>query len=235
MSVIIVFLLVVFGIAGWWLSQQRLMSKPWLEEGSVAAFPGTESGSMPPAKVGLGVFLAVVGALFALFGSAYFMRMGVSDWRALPVPQLLWLNTGVLALSSVAIQSALIAARRGQGDMVRLGLVTAGITAIAFLAGQLLAWRELEAEGYLLSDNPANSFFYVLTALHGLHIVGGLIGLAMVSVHAWTPNWPRERLKLGVELAAMYWHFLLFVWLCLFMLLMGWAANIVDICRQLLT
>ena len=89
MSVILVFLLGIVGIAGWWLSQQRLMSKPWLEEGSVAAFPGTESGSMPPAKVGLGVFLAVVGCLFALFSSAYFMRMGVSDRRSEPVPRLL--------------------------------------------------------------------------------------------------------------------------------------------------
>jgi cytochrome c oxidase subunit 3 len=235
MSVVIVFLLVIAGIAGWWLSQQRLMSKPWLEEGSVAAFPGTESSSMPPAKVGLGVFLAVIGCLFALFSSAYFMRMGVTDWRPMPVPQLLWANTAVLALSSVAIHSALVAARRNQLDIVRLGLVTAAITAVAFLAGQLLTWRELEAEGYLLADNPANSFFYVLTGLHGLHIVGGLVGLGVVSVHAWVPDWPRERLRLGVELCAMYWHFLLFVWLCLFVLLMGWAANLVDICRQLLT
>lgn len=235
MSVVIVFLLVIAGIAGWWLSQQRLMSKPWLEEGSVAAFPGTESGSMPAAKVGLGVFLAVVGCLFALFSSAYFMRMGITDWRPMPVPQLLWVNTAVLTLSSAAIHSALAAARRNQLDMVRLGLVTAGITALAFLAGQLLAWRELEAEGYLLADNPANSFFYVLTALHGLHIAGGLVGLCVVSAHAWAPDWPRERLKLGVDLCAMYWHFLLFVWLCLFVLLMGWAADLVDICRQLLT
>jgi len=80
MSVILVFLLVIVGIAGWWLSQQRLMAKPWLEQGSMAAFPLTESGSMPAAKVGLGVFLAVVGCLFALFTSAYFMRMGLSDW-----------------------------------------------------------------------------------------------------------------------------------------------------------
>jgi cytochrome c oxidase subunit III len=235
MSVVIVFLLVIAGIAGWWLSQQRLMSKPWLEEGSVAAFPGTESGSMPPAKIGLGVFLAVVGCLFALFSSAYFMRMGVTDWRPMPVPQFLWVNTAVLALSSVAIQSALAATRRNQLDMVRLGLVTAGITALAFLAGQALAWRELEAEGYLVADNPANSFFYVLTALHGLHIVGGLVGLCVVSAHAWAFDWPRERLKLGVELCAMYWHFLLFVWVGLFVLLMGWAASLVDICRQLLT
>ena len=68
---------------------------------------------MPAAKVGLGVFLAVVGCLFALFTSAYFMRMGLSDWRALPVPRLLWLNTGVLVLSSVALQCALVAARNG--------------------------------------------------------------------------------------------------------------------------
>ena len=124
MSVILFFLLVIVGIAGWWLSQQRLMSKPWLETGSNEAFPGTESGMMPVAKVGVGVFLAVVGCLFALFTSAYFMRMGLSDWHAMPVPRLLWLNTGVLVLSSVALQIALIAARRRQLDMVRLGLVT---------------------------------------------------------------------------------------------------------------
>ena len=163
MCVILVFLLVIAGIAGWWLSQQRLMAKPWLEQGSMAAFPDTESGSMPAAKVGLGVFLAVVGCLFALFTSAYFMRMGLSDWQPMPVPRLLWLNTGVLVLSSVALQCALIAARRRQLDMVRLGLVTGGLTAIAFLIGPLMAWRELVADGYFLSGNPANSFFYLIT------------------------------------------------------------------------
>src|SRR6187402_4009510 len=116
MSVILVFLLVIAGISGWWLSQQRLMAKPWLEQGSIT-FPQTESGSMPAAKVGLGVFLAVVGCLFALFTSAYFMRMGLSDWQSMPVPRLLWLNTGVLVLSSVALQCALVAARRRQLDM----------------------------------------------------------------------------------------------------------------------
>jgi cytochrome c oxidase subunit III len=235
MSVILVFLLVIACIAGWWLSQQRLMSKPWLEQGSVAAFPGTESGSMPAAKVGLGVFLAVVGCLFALFSSAYFMRMGVSDWRAMPVPQILWLNTGVLVLSSVALQCALIAARKRQLETVRLALVTGGITAVAFLAGQLVAWRELTDDGYFLAANPANSFFYLITGMHGLHILGGLIGLAVVTVRAWQPEWPADRLRLGVELCAMYWHFLLFVWLGVFVLLAGWAASFVEICRQLLT
>jgi cytochrome c oxidase subunit 3 len=234
MSVVIVFLLVIAGISGWWLSQQRLMSKPWLEQGATT-FPGTESGSMPAAKVGLGVFLAVVGCLFALFASAYFMRMEVSDWRPMPVPQLLWLNTGVLALSSVALQCALVAVRRRQPDTLRLGLVTAGITAIGFLVGQLIAWRELTADGYLITGNPASSFFYLITGMHGLHILGGLVALGWTTFRAWTVEWRSERLRLGVELCAMYWHFLLFIWLALFVLLNGWAAEFVDICRQLLT
>ena len=234
MSVIVVFLAVIAGISGWWLSQQRLMSKPWLEQGAVV-FPGTESGSMPAAKLGLGIFLAVVGALFALAASAYFMRMGISDWRPMPVPKILWLNTGVLALSSVALQCALVAARRQQSDTLRLGLVTSGITAIGFLLGQLMAWRELSEDGYLLTGNPANSFFYLLTAMHGLHILGGLVALAVTTFIAWTVEWRTERLRLKVELCAMYWHFLLFIWIALFVLLNGWAAQFVDICRQLLT
>jgi len=234
MSVILVFLLVIVGVAGWWLSQQRLMSKPWLEQGDNAAFPDTESGSMPAAKVGVGIFLAVVGCLFALFTSAYFMRMGLSDWRPLPLPRLLWLNTGVLVLSSIALQCAVVAARNGQVDMVRLGLATAGLTALAFLIGQLMAWRQMTDDGYLLSSNPANSFFYLITGMHGLHILGGLVGLGRTTVGAWNGARP-ERLRLGVELCAMYWHFLLFVWLAIFALLAGWAATFIDICRQLLT
>ncbi|RUM97466.1 cytochrome-c oxidase [Pseudaminobacter arsenicus] len=234
MSIVLVFLAVVAAIAAWWLSQQRLMAKPWLEQGSTAAFPRTESGSMPAAKIGLGVFLAVVGCLFALFASAYFMRMGFPDWRALPVPPTLWLNTGILVLSSVALQCAVFAARNGQFDMVRLGLVTGGLTALAFLAGQLVVWRQLVAEGYFLSSNPANSFFYLITAMHGLHILGGLVALGRTTAIAWRPE-QRDRLTLSVELCAIYWHFLLLVWLAIFAVLAGWAAGFIEICRQLLT
>ena len=234
MSVILVFLLVMAGIAVWWLSHQRLMAKPWLEQGVLDTFGGSVEPEIPTAKIGLGVFLAVVGCLFALFTSAYFMRMGLSDWRPLPMPRLLWLNTGLLVLSSVALQCALVAARRGQLDTVRLGLAAAGLTAIGFLIGQLMAWRALSADGYLLSGNPANSFFYLITGMHGLHILGGLVGLARTSVKAWNGA-PMERVRLGVDLCAMYWHFLLLVWLGLFVLLAGWAAQFVDICRQLLS
>jgi cytochrome c oxidase subunit III len=221
MSVILVFLVVIAGIVIWWLSQQRLMSKPWLEQGVIDDF-GSVGPEIPTAKIGLGVFLAVVGCLFALFTSAYFMR------------NLLWFNTGVLVLSSVALQCAVVAARKGRMDTVRLGLVTAGLTAIGFLVGQLFAWRILADEGFLLSSNPANSFFYLITGLHGLHILGGLAGLGRTTIKAWSGA-PMARVRVGVEMCAMYWHFLLFVWLGLFVLFAGWAADFIDICRQLLT
>ncbi|BCH16401.1 MULTISPECIES: cytochrome c oxidase subunit 3 [unclassified Mesorhizobium] len=233
MSVILVFLLVIAGFAGWWLSHQRLMAKPWLEQGLIGDAIGLEGSPLPTAKIGLGVFLAVVGCLFALFTSAYFMRMALSDWQALPLPRVLWFNTGVLVLSSIALQCASVAARRGEIDAVRLGLVTAGLTALAFLGGQLVAWRELTADGYLLTANPANSFFYLITGMHGLHILGGLVGLGRTTAGAWNGARP-ERLRLSVELCAMYWHFLLFVWLAIFALLAGWAATFIEICRQLL-
>ncbi|TIR40748.1 MAG: cytochrome-c oxidase, partial [Mesorhizobium sp.] len=161
-------------------------------------------------------------------------RMALSDWQALPLPRVLWFNTGVLVLSSIALQCASVAARRGEIDAVRLGLVTAGLTALAFLVGQLVAWRELTADGYLLTANPANSFFYLITGMHGLHILGGLVGLGRTTAGAWNGA-PPERLRLSVELCAMYWHFLLFVWLAIFALLAGWAATFIEICRQLLT
>src|SRR6266853_87209 len=151
MSAIILFMAGIAAIAGWWLSQQRL----------AADFREQSTSSLPPAKIGLGVFLAVVGSLFALFISAYSMRMNMVDWRALPVPRLLWFNTGVLVLSSVALQWAHVAARRNDIDGVIVGLCAGGASAVTFLIGQLLAWRELSVAGYFLASNPANSFFYL--------------------------------------------------------------------------
>ena len=90
MSAIVLFMAVIAVIVGWWLSHQRLTAKPWLEEGSIDDFPGTGAMTFPAAKIGLGVFLAVATSLFALFISAYFMRMQVADWVQLPAPKLLW-------------------------------------------------------------------------------------------------------------------------------------------------
>ena len=234
MSAIILFMAGIAAIAGWWLSQQRLTAKPWLEEGLIADFREESTSSLPPAKIGLGVFLAVVGSLFALFISAYSMRMNMVDWRALPMPRLLWFNTAVLVLSSVALQWAYMAARRNDIDGVIVGLCAGGASAVTFLIGQLLAWRELSVAGYFLASNPANSFFYLITALHGLHLMGGLVALGRTTAKVWHGA-AVTQVRLSVELCAIYWHFLLLVWLVLLGLLTGWTDNFVDICRQLLS
>src|SRR5256885_4823697 len=140
----------IAAIAGWWLSQQRLAAKPWLEQGVITDWREENPSSLPPAKIGLGVFLAVVGSLFALFISAYSMRMSMVDWRALPVPKLLWFNTGVLVTSSIALQWAHVAARRNDMDGGIVGLWAGGASAVTFLVGQLLAWQPLRLAGYFV-------------------------------------------------------------------------------------
>ena len=234
MGVIILFLAGLALYAGWWLSHQRLMAKPWLEEGVIGEFPGGGSLSAPPAKIGLGVFLAVAGSLFALLISAYVVRSDLLDWRPLPVPPLLWFNTGVLVLSSITLQWAQVAARRGDHEGMVTGVLGAGVSAVVFLIGQLLAWQQLIAAGYVVAGNPANSFFYLVTAIHGLHLLGGLVALGRTIAKLWR-GVDLPTLRLSVELCAMYWHFLLLVWLMLLGLLTGWTAAFLDVCSGLIS
>ncbi len=239
MSVTLIFLAVIAAIIVWWLSGQRLASKPWLETGSVQLpdHHGTDQQQppVPAVKIGLFVFLGVVGALFSLAVSAYFMRMASTDWWGTPVPRLLWVNTAALALSSVALQWARREAGHGHMESLRPVLAAAFALALFFLVGQVQAWRELTAAGYVLADNPANSFFYMLTGLHGLHILGGLAVLAHTTVRAFASDVQPDRLRLSIDLSAIYSHFMLAVWLLLFALFAGWANDFFDLCRTLLT
>lgn len=188
--------------------------------GGGGSLPGEGALAAPKEKVGLWVFMAVVTMLFAIIISAYLERMKNVDWQPLTEPTLLWLNTAFLVLASIGMQWAGNAAHRGQRDAVQSGVLAGGVFALAFIVGQLWAWRELNALGYFLDTNPASSFFYMITTLHGLHLLGGLV--------AWVKSAIRlrsgvaiEQLCLGVELCATYWHFLLIVWLVLFGLLLN--------------
>jgi cytochrome c oxidase subunit 3 len=125
----------------------------------------------------------------------------------------------MLILSSGGLQWAQVAARRGRMDGVRGGLLAGGGFALAFLAGQIIAWRQLDAAGYYLTANPAAAFFYLITGVHGLHILGGLVALGRTMDKAWQGVAVGE-VRLSVELCTIYWHFLLFVWLVLFTLLL---------------
>ena len=233
MGSILIVLGVLIAISLWWLSRQGVMSKPWLEQGVTVAYAPLGGADPAVARTGLRVFLAVVGSLFALFISAYAMRMQMPDWRDVPLPNMVWLNTTMLILSSIALHGAGRAAARGDGASLRLGLLAAGVTALAFLSGQLLAWRQLTVDGYLLASNSANAFFYVLTGVHGLHVIGGMMALSRTIAGAWRDTLP-GRLRLSVGLCATYWHFMLFVWLILLSILTGWAGTAIDLCRQVL-
>jgi cytochrome c oxidase subunit III len=127
-----------------------------------------------------------------------------------------------------------MAARRNDMDGVIIGLCAGGASALIFLAGQLLAWRQLSLAGYFVASNPANSFFYLITAVHGLHLMGGLVALGRTIAKVWRGA-EVTQVRLSVELCAIYWHFLLLVWLVLLALLTGWTDDFVAICRQLLT
>jgi cytochrome c oxidase subunit 3 len=165
------------------------------------------------------VFIVVASVLFSLSVVVYSDRMGLADWRPLPEPWLLWLNTVVLILSSVALQRALVSARRGQMDGVRTGLAAGSLLALAFLAGQFVVWQQLIGLGYYAATNPANAFFYMLTALHGLHLLGGLVACGRTTSKVWL-GFDEAEIGSSVELCAIYWHFLLVVWLVLFGLLL---------------
>lgn len=234
MSAILVFMAGIAGIIGWWMARQRLASKPWLEVGLAGDAPEMQGSSATIAKVGLGIFLAVVGALFTLLISAYLGRMGGADWWGIPIPGLLWVNTAALAASSLALQWAKTEVRPDHRDRLNAALMTAFATAVFFVAGQFLAWRQLISAGYILADNPSNSFFYMITGLHGLHILGGLFVLGRTAIRARSEPLS-ARMRLSAELCAIYWHFMLVVWLVLFALFAGWANSFVDLCRQLVT
>ena len=232
MGSILLFLTLVAAIVAWWLARQRLTSKPWLEEGPLEV-PGTGASLLPAATIGLGVFLVIVGTLFSLLISAYSMRMAMTDWRPLPVPDLLWFNTGLLVASSVALQLAHGAVKHGRMEDLKLGMIGGAGFALLFLVGQILAWQQLNAAGYFVASNPANAFFYLLVALHGLHLSGGLVALVRSANRVWRGIYRRDALRRSVGLCAAYWHFLLLIWLVVMALLLGWADDFIELCGRL--
>lgn len=189
---------------------------------SQSAIDNTHSGgtySLPTVTVGLRVFVGVVTVVFSLLVAAYSERMSLSDWRPVPEPLLMWLNIIVLFASSVALQWAVISARRGRTANVEAGMLIGGACALAFLAGQIMVARQLDALGYFAPTNPALAFLYLLTALHGIHLLGGLVALGRSVLKIWKGD-EAHQVGASVELCAFYWHFLLVVWLALFIWLL---------------
>ena len=198
-----------------------LSQKPWMAD--QAAIDNNHIGqavSMPLSRVALYVLMAVIGVLFSLFSVAYIGRMAYGDWRTLPEPTLLWLNTAIIMLSSISFHRATKNAKENQIKRSREYLLLSGVLTFGFIVGQLFVWRELVSFGYFASTNPSYAFFYLLTALHILHLAGGLIAWTVVTIKSFIPQKETSDFALKVNLCAVYWHFLLIVWALLFIMLL---------------
>ena len=190
---------------------------------------GTEAGEGADryqiARTGLRLFLVVVSSLFFLFLLAFIARSQMTDWQPLTEPLAplanpwqLWVNSAFLVLSCIALQWARMAARKARLDATVIGFVLGGLFAMAFLMGQFWGWQQFVAWGYFVAGNPANSFFYLLTGVHGLHLLGGLIAWGR-TVAKFLQRVPLPQLSASIELCAIYWHYLLGLWFVLFALL----------------
>ncbi len=182
---------------------------------------GSSPAVSPPvsaASIGVWLLVGAITILFAAFTSTYLARRGEADWHTGPLPAVLWLSTGVLLLSSATMEWARRRGRQGRTNLLWVGLVATAVLGVVFLGAQLTAWRQLVGMGVYLATNPHSSFFYLLTAAHGLHLLGGLAALAYVLARVRAESTPARALQV-VEPAAVYWHFLDALWLYLFILL----------------
>ncbi len=162
--------------------------------------------------------LAGIVMFFMALTSSFLVRKGLGDdWVAFALPRILWVNTLVLLASSLTIQLARKHMRLAEADGFRRWWSITTVLGLLFLAGQFAAWRQLAAQGVFLVTNPSSSFFYVLTALHGLHLLGGIVALFYVAYRPWQRS--RITQATAADLVSIYWHFMDGLWVFLFALL----------------
>jgi cytochrome c oxidase subunit 3 len=172
---------------------------------------------------GLFVLLAASTMVFAAFTSAMIVRRGLSDdWVSTPKPAILFVNTAVLLSSSILLEIGRRKLKSGSRASFNVWWSLGTAAGLLFLVGQALAWRELKAAGVYVASNPSSSFFYVLTAAHAVHLLGGVTALVWVDVQAL-------RLSLGpakrtaIDVSAVFWHFLDGLWVYLMILFYVWG------------
>ena len=185
-------------------------------------------------RIGMWLALSAILMMFAALTSAYVFRSARTqqEWQTFAVPQMLWVSTLLILASSATFEAARRAERRGRHEVYRRWLLASLLLGFGFLVSQLLAWRELVGQGIYLATNPHSSFFYLLSGLHGIHLLGGILGLSYLAIRA-----RRETTSVGVSGAAgsverkrrasvdaigLYWHFMDGLWVYLFALLFLW-------------
>ena len=199
-----------------------LSQKPW--EASQAVIDNEHDGKTldsSKAKLGVRTIIVVSSVIFSLFVVSYSDRMLVHEWKSLSEPWLLWINTYILILTSFVFNKTKIFFDKNNFEKAKNSLLLVGFLSFAFITGQLLVWQHYVNIGQYVSTNPANAFFYLFTALHGLHILGGLFFWARATTKLFTKNFNVLKIRQAIELCAIYWHFLLIVWFVLFGLMIA--------------
>ena len=177
-------------------------------------------------RIGMWVALASILMMFTALTSAYIVRSGsASDWQPLKMPRILLLSSALILISSGTLETARRKLKDAAVSLHRRWLLVTVLLGLGFLASQLIAWQQLVRQGVYVSSNPHSSFFYLLTATHGVHLLGGLVALVYLSLRTR----PTEANELAVvkrqgaaDAVTIYWHFMDVLWLYLFVLLFFW-------------
>ena len=183
---------------------------------------GGVPGEVPQRTYVTGMTVALGGVLmfFMSLVSAFIVRKANADWAVLAMPRILWLNTAILVASSFTLVHSRKRLRAGDDAGFRHWWSVTTILGIFFLAGQIVAWHQLVAQGLFLATNPSSSFFYVFTAAHALHLLGGVLALISIALHSERRPFKRLTRSTATEVAAMYWHFMDGLWVFLFLVLL---------------
>lgn len=174
---------------------------------------------MHPQKFAMWLFIVSIVMIFAALSSAYIVRQADGNWLVFELPNILWVNSGVIIISSIFMQWAYLSAKKDNLEQVKLATTITAILGVGFLVGQVYAWGDLVNNQVYLVGNPSGSFVYILTGLHGLHLISGIIFLLIVLVSTFKYKVHSQNIA-RIEICTTYWHFLGGLWLYLFIFLL---------------
>ena len=194
------------------------------DSGRWGAFGADPTQTSPDAyRLATWLGLASITMLFAALSSAYVFRMGASpDWRSISLPAFLLPNSGLLLASSMTLECFRRALRKGLTAAAQIWIAVTTLLGAGFLVGQIWIWKALTAQGIYLSSNGHSSFFYLMTGAHGVHLVGGVMALLVLSWKACRQVYPTRGLRIITDVTTIYWHFMDGLWIYLFLLLFLW-------------
>jgi cytochrome c oxidase subunit 3 len=198
-------------------------------KGRDSGFPDLQA-SANRYRIGTLVALASILMMFTALSSAYIVRSASSnDWQRIAMPRILLLSTLLLLISSGTLEAARRKLKQSSRDLHRRWLLITTALGIGFLISQLLAWRQLAQQGVYVASNPHSSFFYLLTATHGIHLLGGLVALTYLAIRARRMMRAEVATEFAVakrqavtDAVTLYWHFMDVLWVYLFVLLFLW-------------